>query len=187
MLPCPPPVRQVNVHLLSHDTTAYHSILDPLVRLVEEPVYEGLGVHRVLLESRERGPCRPVFHFTERFITYSKAMLGDVRAGTRSQSSEPGPPAATEADVHSSARVTSGSSQSLTIYPYVIFSIVPAAVKTPSEGLDEREEMTHCIYRARNRSGTSGIVGAWTDRFKCFMRSSGVFPRSARVAYASLR
>ena len=59
----------------------------------------------------------------------SIATPDDVRAGTRSQSSAPGPPAATEAEVHSSARVTSGSSQSLTVYPYVMFSIVPAAVK----------------------------------------------------------
>ena len=28
----------------------YHPTLHPLVRLVDEPIHEGLGVHRVLLE-----------------------------------------------------------------------------------------------------------------------------------------
>ena len=43
----------------------YHPGFHPLVWLVEEPIYEGLGIHRVLLKSRERSPRRPIFHFGE--------------------------------------------------------------------------------------------------------------------------
>ena len=56
----------------------HHSSLHPLVRFVEEPFHDGLGVQRMLLESRERSPRRPVFHCTERFIVELRQRRGET-------------------------------------------------------------------------------------------------------------
>ena len=67
----------------SRNAGTYHSSLHPLVRFVEEPFHDGLGVQCMLLESGERSPRRPVFYCTERF----KVELRQRHAETHVQES----------------------------------------------------------------------------------------------------